>query len=67
MGARRRREAMVKVILKVKNKTMLKILPFIQILYLKQQNSILRCFCGLKSEKKNYLRKRFSVLYFAVR
>ena len=33
------------------NKTMLKILPFIRILYLKQQSSILRCFSRLKSEK----------------
>ena len=30
---------------------MLKILPFIRILYLKQQNSILRCFSRLKFEK----------------
>ena len=37
---------------KVKNnKTMLKILPFIAIIYLKQQSSILWCFCRLKFEK----------------
>ena len=33
------------------NKTVLKILPFILILYLKQQSSILWCFCGLKFEE----------------
>ena len=33
------------------NNTMLKILPFIQILYLKQQSSILRYFCRLNFEK----------------
>ena len=33
------------------NKTMLKILPFIRILFLKQQSSILQCFCRLKFEK----------------
>ena len=33
------------------NKTVLKILPFILILYLKHQISILWCFCGLKFEK----------------
>ena len=34
------------------NKTMLKILPFIRIYYLKQESSILWCFCRLKFEKK---------------
>ena len=38
---------------KVKNKkTMLKILPSIWILYLRQHSSILWCFCRLKFEKK---------------
>ena len=38
---------------KVKNdKTMLKILLFIRIDYVKQQSSILWCFCRLKFEKK---------------
>ena len=49
------------------NKTMLKILPFIRILYLKQQSSILRCFSRLKFKKKVYLAIHFSVLCFAVR
>ena len=47
------------------NNTMLKILPFIRVLYLKQQSSILRCFCRLKYEKSVTI--RFSVLYFTVR
>ena len=37
------------------NKTMLKILPFIGILYLKQRGSILRCFSWLKFEKSLFI------------
>ena len=37
---------------KIKDKTMLKVVPFIRVLDLKQQSSILRCFCRLKFEKK---------------
>ena len=42
---------------------MLKILPFIQIIYLKQQ-SILRCFSRLKFEKSLFS-NTFSVLNFS--
>ena len=63
MVARRRREAMV--MLKTNN-AMLKMLPFIRILYLNQQSSILRCFSWSKFEKA-FLAIRFSGLYFAVR
>ena len=52
---------------KTKNdKTMLKILPFIRILYLKQQSNILQYFSRLKFEKK-YLAIRFSVLFFTAK
>ena len=47
--ARSRIETMVKV---KNNKTMSTILSFIPILYLKQQRTILWCFCGLKFEKR---------------
>ena len=49
--ARGRREAIVKV---KNDKTMSTILSFIQILYLKQQSNIIRCFCSLKFEKIFY-------------
>ena len=45
------------------NNTMLKILPFIQILYLKQQSSILRCFCRLKFEKSLINNTFFSFIF----
>ena len=48
------------------NNAMLKMLPFIRILYLNQQSSILRCFSWSKFEK-TFLAIRFSGLYFAVR
>ena len=47
----------------VKNNTMLKILPFIKILYLKQQSSILRCFCRLKFEKSLINNTFFSFIF----
>ena len=53
---------------------MLKILPFIRIIDLKQQNNILWGFCSLKfilnvyfEILKVYLAISFSVLYFAIR
>ena len=45
---------------------MLKILPFIRIHYLKQQNSILQCFSMLEFEESLFS-NTFSVLNFAVR
>ena len=45
------------------NNTMLKILPFIRILYLKQQSSILRCFCRLKFEKSLINNTFFSFIF----
>ena len=45
---------------KVKNnKTMLKLLPFIRVLYLNQQSSILWCFCRLKPVKKHLFNNTF--------
>ena len=44
------------------NKAMLKILPFIRILYLNQQDSILRCFSRLKFEKRLFSNKFFSFI-----
>ena len=59
MAARRRREAMVKLkIIKT-----LKILPFIQIIYLKQQSSTLRCFSRLKFEKSLFINTIFSFIF----
>ena len=64
MVARRRREAIVKlkIMLKIKLKTMLKILEFIQICYFKQQSSILRCFSRLKFEKSLFSKTFFSFI-----
>ena len=45
------------------NKTMLKILPFTQIIYFKQQSSILRCFSGLKFEKSLFRNTFFSLIF----
>ena len=45
------------------NKTMLKILSFIRILYRKQQSSILRCFCSLKIKKSLFSNKFFSFIF----
>ena len=45
------------------NKTMLKILPFIQIFYLKQQNSILQCFSRLEFEKSLFSNTFFSFVF----
>ena len=45
------------------NKTMLKILPFIQILCLKQQNSILQCFSRLEFEKSLFSNTFFSFVF----
>ena len=45
------------------NKTMLKISPFMQILYLKKQGSILRCFCRLKFEKSLFKNTFFSFIF----
>ena len=46
---------------KIKNsKTMLKILPFIRIIYLKQQSSISWCFSRLKFEKSLFSNTFFS-------
>ena len=45
------------------NKTMLKILPFIQILCLKQQNSILQCFSRLEFEKRLFSNTFFSFVF----
>ena len=42
---------------------MLKILPFIRILYLKQQSSILRCFCRLKFGKGLFNNTFFSFIF----
>ena len=59
MIARRKREAMVKLkIIKT-----LKILPFTQILYRKQQSSILRCFSRLKFEKSLFRNTFFSFMF----
>ena len=54
-----RREAMVKV---ENNKTMSTILPFFQILYQKQQNNFLGCFCCLKFVKRLYSNKLSSCI-----
>ena len=43
-------------------KTMLTILQFVPILYLKKQRSILRCFCSLKFEKSLFSNKFFSFI-----
>ena len=52
---------------KIENKkTMLKILLFIQLVDIKQQSSILRCFSRLKFEK-SFLAIGFSVFLFVVR
>ena len=52
---------------KIENKkTMLKILLFIQLVDIKQQSSILRCFSRLKFEK-SFLAIGFSVFHFVVR
>ena len=48
---------------KIKNKTMLKVVPFIRVLDLKQQSSILRCFCRLKFEKKFLSNTFFSSIF----
>ena len=48
---------------KVRNKTMLKILPFIQILCLKQQSNILRCFWSLKFLKNLFSNKLFGFIF----
>ena len=45
------------------NSTMLKTLPFIKIIYLKQQSSILRCFCRLKFEKSLINNTFFSFIF----
>ena len=60
MVAKRRREAMVKL---KNDNTMLKILPFIRILYLKQQSSILRCFSKLKFEQSLFSNRFFSFTF----
>ena len=52
---------------KVKNiTTMLKIMPFIQILYVEHESSILRCFCRLKF-KKRLFNNTFLSFIFLVR
>ena len=48
---------------KIKSKTMLKVVPFIRVLDLKQQSSILRCFCWLKFEKKLLSNTFFSSIF----
>ena len=45
------------------NKTTLKILSFIQILYLKQESSILRCYSRLKFEKSLFSNTFFSFIF----
>ena len=45
------------------NKTILKILSFIQVIYLNQQSSILWCFCWLKFEKKLFNIRFFSFIF----
>ena len=45
------------------NKTISKILPFTHILYLKQQNSILKCFSRLKFEKSLFRNTFFSFIF----
>ena len=45
------------------NKTMIKILPFIRIFYLKQQSSILWCFSRLKFEKVLFRNTFFSFIF----
>ena len=49
---------------KVRNKKAMSIiLPFIRIIYLKQQSNILRCFCSLKFEKKLSSNKFFNFIF----
>ena len=60
MVARRRRKAVVELEI---IKTMLTILQFDPILYLKKQRSILRCFCSLKFEKSLFSNKFFSFIF----
>ena len=51
---------------KTKNdKTMLKMLPFVRILYLKQQSSLLQYFSRLKFEKKVFSNKFFSFIFYS--
>ena len=45
------------------NKSTLKVLPFIQILYLKQQSSILWCFSRLKFDKRIFSNTFFSFIF----
>ena len=40
-----------------------KFLPFVRILYLKQQSSILRCFSRLKFEKSLFSNTLFSFIF----
>ena len=48
---------------KVRNsKIIIKILSFIQILYLKQQSNIMRCFCGIEFGKSLITNKFFSFI-----
>ena len=47
----------------INNKTMLKLLPFIRILYLKIQNSILPCFSKLKLKKSLFSNTFFSFIF----
>ena len=58
MARRRRKYGKIK-----NNKTMLKMLLFIRILYLKQQSSILRCFSRLKFEKSLFSNTFFSFIF----
>ena len=45
------------------NKTMWKILLFIEILYFKKQSSILRCFSSLKVEKNLFSNTFFGLIF----
>ena len=58
--ARSRREATVKV---KTNKAISTILLFIRVLYLKQQNNILRCFCRLKFGNSLFSNKLSSCIF----
>ena len=48
---------------KIKNKTMLKLLLFIRILYVKQQSSTLRCFSRLKFKKSLFSNTFFNFIF----
>ena len=48
---------------KVKINKMSAVLSFIRILYLKQQNNFLRCFCNFKLENSLFSKKLFSCIF----